>query len=375
MEKYLESYLSEKIHKEGEISFSTYMETVLYNDNFGYYTNSKKIFGPQGDFITAPTSSSLFGETISNEFINLSKDNPNLSILELGGGDGSLAVSIVSRLIENNTLPKCYIILEISVNLIKIQKQKIKKYLPDLYKLFKWTSTIDHQKFSGLVIANEFFDALPTERFRIKNNKIESLYIGYKNNKLSYCWKPANDSFKKELDRAKNSNQRLEYDNYISELNLNYYKWISLLQKMLISGAIFIIDYGYNSREYFLKDRHDGTLVCIYNHQTNFNPLINIGSQDISSFVNFTHISNISKSLNLLVDGYISQSSFLVNLGILDIFKNKKYSEEQNIIELNRLKNILLPNTMGEIFKVLVLKKNINNQLLSTKEFNNINKL
>ena len=131
----------------------------------------------------------------------------------------------------------------------------------------------------------------------------------------------------------------------------------------------------FQRREYFLKDRHDGTLVCIYNHQTNFNPLINIGSQDISSFVNFTHISNISKSLNLLVDGYISQSSFLVNLGILDIFKNKKYSEEQNIIELNRLKNILLPNTMGEIFKVLVLKKNINNQLLSTKEFNNINKL
>ena len=107
----------------------------------------------------------------------------------------------------------------------------------------------------------------------------------------------------------------------------------------------------------------------------NFNPLINIGRQDISTFVNFTHISNIAKSLNLLVDGYISQSSFLINLGILNIFEEKKYSEEQKIIELNRLKNLLLPNTMGEIFKVLVLKKNLDNQLLSTKKLNHLHKL
>ena len=73
--------------------------------------------------------------------------------------------------------------------------------------------------------------------------------------------------------------------------------------------------------------------------------------------------------------GYISQSSFLINLGILNIFEEKKYSEEQKIIELNRLKNLLLPNTMGEIFKVLVLKKNLDNQLLSTKKLNHLHKL
>ena len=375
METHLESYLYEKIHNEGEISFSDYMEIVLYNRSFGYYTNSKKIFGPHGDFITAPISSPLFGEAISSEFINLAQDNPNLSILELGGGDGSLALSVISRLYEKNIIPKKYIILEISENLISIQKQKIKNQLPKLYNIFKWTNTLNHLKFSGLIIANEFFDALPSERFRIKNKKIQSLYIGYKNNKLSYFWKTSNSSFNRELNLAKHNEEILEYDSYISELNLNYNKWISLLDSLLISGIIFIIDYGYNSREYFLKERHDGTLVCMHNHKPNFNPLINIGKQDISTFVNFTHISNIAKSLNLLIDGYISQSNFLINLGILDIFEEKKYSEEQKIIELNRLKNILLPNTMGEIFKVLVLKKNLNNQLLSSKKLNHLHKL
>mgnify|MGYP001492048048 CR=1 FL=1 len=71
----------------------------------------------------------------------------------------------------------------------------------------------------------------------------------------------------------------------------------------------------------------------------------------------------------------ISYTNVLINLGILNIFEEKKYSEEQKIIELNRLKNLLLPNTMGEIFKVLVLKKNLDNQLLSTKKLNHLHKL
>ena len=45
--------------------------------------------------------------------------------------------------------------------------------MPDLYDIFEWTNVLDKQKLNGLIIANEFFDALPTERFRIKNKKID----------------------------------------------------------------------------------------------------------------------------------------------------------------------------------------------------------
>jgi len=143
----------------------------------------------------------------------------------------------------------------------------------------------------------------------------------------------------------------------------------------LNSGVIFLIDYGYNSKEYFLEDRNKGTLVCVHNHQPNFDPMINIGKQDLSSFVNFSHLNNICLSTKIDVIGYLIQSNFLINLGILDLFQSKKMSENEKLDELNRLKNILLPNTMGEIFKVLVMKKNIDTPLLSTKEFNHIHKL
>ena len=103
--------------------------------------------------------------------------------------------------------------------------------------------------------------------------------------------------------------------------------------------------------------------------------MVNIGEQDLSSFVNFSHLNNICLSTKLDVAGYLVQSNFLINLGILDLFQSKKMSENEKLDELNRLKNILLPNTMGEIFKVLVMKKNIDISLLSTKEFNHMHKL
>jgi SAM-dependent MidA family methyltransferase len=65
----------------------------------------------------------------------------------------------------------------------------------------------------------------------------------------------------------------------------------------------------------------------------------------------------------------------LINLNILDIYQSKDYGDDETLMESNKLKNILLPNTMGELFKVLVMQKNIDIELKSTKEFNQMNKL
>ena len=89
----------------------------------------------------------------------------------------------------------------------------------------------------------------------------------------------------------------------------------------------------------------------MHNHQPNFDPMMNIGEQDLSSFVNFSHLSNICLSTKLNIAGYLIQSNFLINLGILDLFQSKKMSENEKLDELNRLKNILLPNTMVKYLK------------------------
>ena len=86
-------------------------------------------------------------------------------------------------------------------------------------------------------------------------------------------------------------------------------------------------------------------------------------------------MKNLSFNTDLTVSGFLSQSSFLINLNILDIHQSKNYSADEAQIESNKLKNILLPNTMGELFKVLVMQKNIDVELKSTKEFNQMHKL
>jgi SAM-dependent MidA family methyltransferase len=376
MKSSIELYLTDKINNQGEISFSEFMEISLYHKDYGYYTSKKQIFGKNGDFITSPINSSLFGESISNEFINLKSNiDKDLSIIEMGGGDASLAIDLLKNLKTKNCLPGKYILLEISDSLIKLQKDNIKKSIPDLYYLFEWKNSLKGLSIDGLIIANEFFDALPTERFRVIDDNVECLFIGIDGDSYKYIWNSAPSNFIKELELAKNNHEIYFKNNYISEINIHYKKWLKSLDKVLKSGVIFLIDYGYNSKEYFLEDRNEGTLVCVHNHQPNFEPMVNIGEQDLSSFVNFSHLSNICLSTKLDVAGYFIQSNFLINLGILDLFQSKKMSENEKLDELNRLKNILLPNTMGEIFKVLIMEKNIDIPLLSTKEFNHMHKL
>ena len=375
MKNHIEEYLLNKIELNQKILFSEFMNLSLYHPDYGYYTNKSNIFGDQGDFITSPITSSMFGECISNEFINIIRSLSKPSILELGGGDGSLAISIFKYLKKKKSLPDKYIILEISENLINYQKERVKKEFPNDYNIFKWITNLEDIKINGLVIANEFFDALPTERFRINNSKLETLYIESNNQSFNYIWDESSNDFANELSKAKNNHNIDFSDGYISELNLNNSKWIKAIDKCVDTGVLFVIDYGYASQEYFLHDRSDGTLVCIHKHKSNFDPLSNIGNQDISSFVNFSHLKNLSLNTDLTVSGFLSQSSFLINLNILDIHQSKNYSADEAQIESNKLKNILLPNTMGELFKVLVMQKNIDVELKSTKEFNQMHKL
>ena len=375
MKNHIEEYLLNKIELNQKILFSEFMNLSLYHPDYGYYTNKSNIFGDQGDFITSPITSSMFGECISNEFINIIRSLKKPSILELGGGDGSLAISMCKHLKKNKSLPDKYIILEISENLINYQKERVKKEFPNDYNIFKWITNLEDIKINGLVIANEFFDALPTERFRINNSKLETLYIESNNQSFNYIWDESSNDFANELSKAKNNHNIDFSDGYISELNLNNSKWIKAIDKCVDTGVLFVIDYGYASQEYFLHDRSDGTLVCIHKHKSNFDPLSNIGNQDISSFVNFSHLKNLSLKTDLTVSGFLSQSSFLINLNILDIHQSKNYSADEAQIESNKLKNILLPNTMGELFKVLVMQKNIDVELKSTKEFNQMHKL
>ncbi len=97
--------------------------------------------------------------------------------------------------------------------------------------------------------------------------------------------------------------------------------------------------------------------MCYYEHTTNENPYERIGCQDITSHVNFSSIMREGCRFGLSTTGFVRQSNFLIALGIL----NKMNEVQGDLRESLTMKNLFMPGGMGDIFKVLIQHKGIDN--------------
>src|SRR5204863_7096739 len=109
------------------------MQLDLYDPEFGYYMAGMQKFGREGDFVTAPLLSPLFGQSIANQCAELLQILAEPIIFEFGGGTGRLSVDILKQLQSQNNLPKAYHILEISPELKLRQQELIQQEIPEFF--------------------------------------------------------------------------------------------------------------------------------------------------------------------------------------------------------------------------------------------------
>jgi SAM-dependent MidA family methyltransferase len=145
---------------------------------------------------------------------------------------------------------------------------------------------------------------------------------------------------------------------YQSEANLFIDDWLQECHAMLNTGAVFLLDYGFPRHEYYHPDRHQGTLMCHYQHRAHTNPLTHIGEQDITAHVDFTHVADAAVSAGFHVAGYTNQASFLLANGLLNCLTDIA-DEHQRVKSQQALKQLIQPNEMGELFKVIALTKQL----------------
>lgn len=366
----LAAVIADEIQQQGgRISFQHFMQMALYQPGLGYYSAGAKKFGHNGDFITAPLLSPAFSWCVAQQCRQLMPLD-EACILELGAGDGAMALDILQTLQESDQLPLRYQILEVSADLRQRQQEKIKQKAPHFLDRIQWLDRLPEKPFNGIMLANEVMDAMPVHRVCIDKTVLE-YYVTFSQGSFQWELEACNNRM------LENKISQLKIDSFIgnakpytTEINLLLDGWIASLSDCLQQGVILLIDYGYTRQEYFHPQRDMGTLMCHYQHRAHDNPLIFVGIQDITSHVDFTAVAEAALATDLSVGGFTNQAAFLLNCGLT------QYAQQRNSFKLaQQIKQLTLPSEMGERFKAIALTKNLDTKLSGFVRFDQTERL
>lgn len=325
------SLLLEKLKKTGAIPLSHFMSLASIAGNHGFYQKNNPFLQ---DFITAPKVNSVFSEMIAMLILlTIGNNKEKFALLELGAGDGTM-IQIIAQTLQKFSLNFDIYIYEKSELLQKIQQKTLQNFsnitwIHDLYDLPQ-TKTI--------VIANEFFDALPIDQFIFLENQWFEMQVAYLNNELQFVRTPIHKKHEYILPKKNVKNTA------IIEISWQSLEIINLLSKHVMKndGAMLIIDYGYREKPW------KSTLRAIKKNQfVNF--FDNPGESDLSSSVDFTALM---QSSGLSRKKCISQNEFLQNMGIKERIQQLSMEKDQ---KLQKSINFLLNM---DNFLALIMQKN-----------------
>lgn len=347
--------LSQKIMDEiaingGWISFSRYMEMALYEPGLGYYSSGGKKLGRQGDFVTAPEISPLFGQTIARAILPFLQQS-SLHILELGAGTGCLAQDILTELLQEGVALERYDILDLSADLKHQQQQTLSQF-----KNVSWLKTLPDD-FTGVIIGNEVLDAMPVQLVLKKNSQWHELGVVVEDGHFTFGTQKADEALLKQIARQISGHEGLP-DGYMTEVHTHACAFMRSLLQMQQRGngsVSLFFDYGFPAHEYYLPQRSQGTLMSHYRHRSHFDPFSRVGLQDITSHVDFSVMAKTVIESDIALLCYASQADFLLAAEITDLLL--RLSPEDPVTYLPQAKKaqiLLSPAEMGELFKVLI---------------------
>lgn len=240
----LEDRIRRQIHARGPIPFREFMEMALYDPELGYYRKDR--FGRAGDFYTAEQLQPVFGRLLARYCAGVhQRRGGSFAVLELGAGREDLRPFLE---------PFGYAAVDLD-----------RGALPEMME--------------GLVLANEFFDALPV-----------ALVVKRARGFVERCV----DQDLQFVDGAPVQGETAGYlDRYWSgapegaqvEVNLGLAPWARRIAALLSSGELLVIDYGFTAAE--RADFPHGTLLSYRKHQASGGVLRDAGERDLTAHVDF----------------------------------------------------------------------------------------
>lgn len=333
----LKQRLIEQIAFEGPISVADYMARCLLDPIDGYYTKRPAI-GVDGDFITAPLVSQMFGEMIGVWVAQTwtAMGSTPFRLVEIGGGDGTLMSDIlrvadrVPGLRESITVT----MVEPSPILRDIQAAKIPgaiflsavELLPDDLPL--------------IIVANEVLDCLPARQYQRVNGDWHERLVGNIGNDLGFGLAKESSALPENVNF---------HDGAVFEYSPEQVRFTRTLAARVkaASGVVLLVDYG--------RDRPEpgDTLQALYRHQKH-SPLDAPGEHDLTVWADFPVVAATAKATGSTVSRITRQSDFLRAMGIDARLQALQAANPSQRDKLQRQYDRLMsPDEMGDLFKVL----------------------
>jgi len=315
------------------------MELALGHPEYGYYTTHDP-FGVDGDFVTAPEISQIFGEIIGiwcvQQWIRLGSPD-HCHLIEIGPGRGTLMTDLLrgTKHIAGFHASLRIHLVETSPALKKRQQQILHGY--DI----GWYNHIADIPMDGqpvIIIANEFLDALPVRQFLLNDDIWQEHFITVNtSDALETVWQPTHDT-----PAASSAMNQTTVE--ISDARAAYAEQMKAL--LSHGGAILIIDYG------FTTNANGDSLQALYRHKP-CHFLSHIGQADITTHINFPAVSNIFSPYETHI---LTQGTFMHNNGgalRLQSLIEKKPQDKKSLQD--GYYRLIAADQMGDLFKTLIV--------------------
>ncbi len=355
----LKKIIIDMIDKGGPITFANFMEAALYYPELGYYCGPKVKIGKKGDFYTATNVSELFGVTIAGKLSSILRDMgaTSTNIIEIGAGTGQLAFDILSELRDENLFNQLtYFIIEKSPDFIRRQSEMLSDYKDKII----WTDTVALSKepVEGVIIQNEVIDAFPVHKVVMSKEGLKEIFIDYDSKLKEIVGEVSN---KKLLTYLKDYGSDI-VEGQTAEINMAALDWVADMEKILKRGTIVTIDYGGEASEIYSQSRMHGTISYYYQHELIEGPFEHLGAEDMTSHVNFSALMKKGEEVGFRTTSMESLAKFLMRNGLIERVEKIQNSNVSDILKLKTrlgIKNLIMPQAMGDRFKVLIQEKNL----------------
>lgn len=288
--------IADRINREGPIPLGDYM--AIAND---YYYASKDPLGEEGDFVTAPEISQMFGEIVGIWLADLwlRKGSPGqCHYVELGPGRGTLAHDALRSMRKFDCRPTVHF-----VEASPLLKAKQAQLHPDAIWHDDISSLPQHE--SLLIVANEFFDALPIEQFVATSGGWRRQMVARDRSKFVAV--PSEEVVE---ERVGGSMSGFPDDTILERSPISVELMGQVASRIAEQGGtMLIIDYGY------AKPGTGSTLQAVKDHMP-VSPFDSPGASDLTAHVDFHTLANIARTRMLKIHGPSEQGQWLKSLGI-----------------------------------------------------------